>query len=178
MRIPAALRPTALLALPTASVAAAAEGMALARVQVEALLALPTLLTSLNEVVLRLSGTLEGVDDALAVLKGVAARADGVLDDFEQPLRDLLPGIVRIGPVLAHPTFDQVPETLVQVQDELLPQVTAHLVPLFGALGGTQEQVASIAQAIDRLMALLDDVEGRLSSLPLLRSRGGKKSAP
>ena len=165
----------ALAALPATALSAGAEVVALTRVQAEALLALPTSLAALNAAAVRITATLEGTDDALVVLKGVGVRADALISDLEGPLRDLVPGLRRIAPVLAHQTFDQVPATLVQIQDDLLPQVYAHLVPLFGALGTTQDQVASISEAVDRLMGLIGDVEARLGSLPLLRLRAGRK---
>lgn len=164
-----------LAGLPATLLSAGAEAVAMTRVQAEALLALPTSLAALNAAAVRITSTLEGTDDALLVLKGVGVRADALISDLEEPLRDLVPGLRRIAPVLAHQTFDQVPATLVAIQDDLLPQVYAHLVPLFGALGTTQDQVASISDAVDRLMGLIGDVEARLGSLPLLRLRGGRK---
>ena len=165
----------ALAGLPATALSVGAEAVALTRVQAEALLALPTSLAALNAAAVRITATLESTDDALVVLKGVGVRADALISDLEEPLRDLVPGLRRIAPVLAHQTFDQVPATLVQIQDDLLPQVYAHLVPLFGALGTTQDQVASISDAVDRLMGLIGDVEARLGSLPLLRLRGARK---
>jgi hypothetical protein len=53
----------------------------------------------------------------------IAARLEGLVDELEEPVRALKPGLERVGRVLDDPVVDTVPDTLRQIQDDLLPLI-------------------------------------------------------
>jgi ABC-type transporter Mla subunit MlaD len=102
-----------------------------AQAQAEALTALPGALLSLTRAVSQLNGTLTDAREAVARLQRLAERLDGILDEVEQPVRDLAPGLRRVGKVLDDPVVSEIPDTVRRIRDDLLP--------LVGTLRGTTE---------------------------------------
>jgi ABC-type transporter Mla subunit MlaD len=100
----------------------------------------------------------EELRDAARALRRVADRVDGVLDDVEEPVRALAPGLRRLAAVLDDPLVADAPETLAKLRDEVLPALRG--------LRETQQRVASIAGSTDRISALIDETGGRLAALP------------
>jgi ABC-type transporter Mla subunit MlaD len=99
--------------------------------QAEAMAALPGALLSLTRAVSQLNDTVREAREAVARLQGLGDRVDGVLDEIEQPVRDLAPGLRRAGEVLNDPVVSEIPDTLRKIRDDLLP--------LVGTLRGTTE---------------------------------------
>jgi hypothetical protein len=138
--------------------------VALARLQADALRALPGTIMALNRSVRSLEALLADARDTLAVIARMAQRADAVVEELEEPLRLLAPGLQRAAAVLGDPVIATVPEVLRQVQRDVLPLLTTVV--------DTQAAVAGIAASSDRLMGLMDEVGGRLAGLTGLTSIG------
>jgi ABC-type transporter Mla subunit MlaD len=94
-----------------------------ARAQTEALAALPGALVSLTRAVAQLDGTMREVRAAVGRLERLGERLEGVLDELEQPIRDLAPGLARIGAVLDDPVVSEIPDTVRRIREDMLPLV-------------------------------------------------------
>jgi ABC-type transporter Mla subunit MlaD len=95
----------------------------IARDQAEAMAALPGALLSLTRAVSRLDGTLREAREAVARLQRFGDRLEGLLDEVEQPIRDLAPGLRRVGEVLDDPVVSEIPDTVRRIRDDVLPLV-------------------------------------------------------
>lgn len=95
----------------------------LARAQAEAVVALPGALVSLTRAVSSLDGTVREAKDTVARLSRLGERLEGILDEVEQPVKDLAPGLRRVGAVLDDPAVSDLPETVRRVREDLLPLV-------------------------------------------------------
>lgn len=95
----------------------------LAREQAEAVIALPGALLSLTRAVSSLDGTVREARDAVAQLTRLGARVEAILDEVEQPVKDLAPGLRRVAAVLDDPEVSELPETVRRVREDLLPLV-------------------------------------------------------
>lgn len=95
------------------------------------------------EAIVRLPSTVvDTVDEVRAAARSarrVAERADRLLDDIEQPLRAVAPGLRRLADLLDDPVVADAPETLRRFRDDVLPAVRA--------LRETQQRVAGFAGA-------------------------------
>jgi ABC-type transporter Mla subunit MlaD len=98
-------------------------GLRLAREQADALVALPGALVSLTRAVGSLDATIRGARDTVAQLQRLGERLEGILDEVEQPVRDLAPGLRRVGAVLDDPAISDLPDTVRRIREELLPLV-------------------------------------------------------
>jgi ABC-type transporter Mla subunit MlaD len=101
----------------------AGTGVRLAREQAEALTALPGVLLSLTRAVSSLDGTIRDAKETVARLQRVGERLEGILDEVEQPVKDLAPGLRRVGAVLDDPAVSDLPDTVRRVREDLLPLV-------------------------------------------------------
>jgi ABC-type transporter Mla subunit MlaD len=121
-----------------------AQVVRLARQQAEAVAALPGALLSLTRAVSSLDGTIRDARDAVARLQSLGARLESILDEVEQPVKDLAPGLRRVGAVLDDPAVSDLPETIRRIKEDVLPVVatlrgTTDVLGSFGAralLGG------------------------------------------
>lgn len=125
--------------------------------QAEALAALPATLAALNRSVRGLADTVGQARETVATVQRLATRMDGLLDELEEPVRALAPGLTRLAAVLDDPAVATLPETLLQAQADVLP--------VLRGLRDTQVKVAGIATTTDRLVSLVD-AGGRLAGLP------------
>ena len=91
--------------------------------QTEALAQLPRTLTDLNAAVRELIAATRVATEAIASAQRTAERLEGLVDDLEEPVRALRPGLERVGRVLDDPAIETVPDTLRTVADDLLPLV-------------------------------------------------------
>jgi ABC-type transporter Mla subunit MlaD len=98
-------------------------GVRLAREQAEAMAALPGALVSLTRAVTSLDTTVREARDTVARLSRLGERLEGILDEVEQPVKDLAPGLRRVGAVLDDPAVSDLPETVRRVREDLLPLV-------------------------------------------------------
>jgi ABC-type transporter Mla subunit MlaD len=101
----------------------AGTGVRLAREQAEALAALPGALVSLTRAVSSLDTTIREAKDTVSRLQKLGERLEGVLDEVEQPVKDLAPGLRRVGAVLDDPAISDLPDTVRKVREDLLPLV-------------------------------------------------------
>jgi ABC-type transporter Mla subunit MlaD len=142
--------------------------------QAEALAALPGAVQSLGSAVRNLAETAAEAREAVARVNRLAGQVEGVLGELEQPLKELAPGLRTLATVLRDPVVATVPETLAQVQRDILP--------VLRALADTNERVAVIAGSTERLMAFVDDTGRTLAGLPgaalLSRRRGAPATTP
>ena len=93
----------------------------LARQQAEAVVALPGAVVSLTRAVSSLDGTIREARDAVARLNSLGARLESILDEVEEPVKDLAPGLRRLGDVLDDPAVSDVPDTLRRIKEDVLP---------------------------------------------------------
>lgn len=91
--------------------------------QTEALAQLPRTLADLNSAVRELITATRVATEAIASAQRTAERLEGLVDELEEPVRALRPGLERVGRVLDDPAIDTVPDTLRTVADDLLPLV-------------------------------------------------------
>ena len=99
------------------------ELIALLQAQTEALTQLPRTLTDLNAAVRELIVATRVATETIQSAQRTAGRLEGLVDELEEPLRALRPGLERVGKVLDDPAIDTVPDTLRTVADDLLPLV-------------------------------------------------------
>ena len=95
----------------------------LAREQAEAVAALPGALVSLTRAVRSLDGTIREARDAVALLQRLGTRLESILDEVEEPVKDLAPGLRRVGKVLDDPAVSEIPDTVRKIREDLLPLV-------------------------------------------------------
>jgi ABC-type transporter Mla subunit MlaD len=95
----------------------------LAREQAEAMAALPGALLSLTRAVSSLDGTIRDARDTVARLQRLGSRLESILDEVEEPVKDLAPGLRRVGRMLDDPVVDEIPETVRKLREDLLPLV-------------------------------------------------------
>ncbi|MDP9427901.1 MAG: hypothetical protein M3Q47_03060 [Actinomycetota bacterium] len=91
--------------------------------QTEALAQLPRTLTDLNDAVRELIATTRVATETVASAQRTAERLEGLVEELEEPVRALRPGLERVGKVLDDPVIDTVPDTLRTVTEDLLPLV-------------------------------------------------------
>ena len=119
--------------------------------ETEALIALPGVVTSLTQAV-------RGLTDTVTRMNAMLVRVDGIVTELEEPLKALAPGMQRLAVVLDDPMVDEIPETLKQVQADILP--------VLRTLADTHERVAVIAGSTERLMSFVDDTSRTIAGLP------------
>jgi ABC-type transporter Mla subunit MlaD len=130
----------------------------LLQAQTEALAALPGTVAALTGAVRGLADTVTQARDTFAAVHSVAVRMDRMLDELDEPVRALAPGLQRLAVVLDDPVVDALPDTLRQVQGDVLP--------VLRTLAETHERVAFIAGSTERIMTFVDDTGRSLAGLP------------
>jgi len=83
--------------------------------------ALPAALLSLTRAVSSLDATIREAREAVARLQRLGSRLESVLDEVEEPVKDLAPGLRRLGEVLDDPVVSEIPDTVRKLRDDLLP---------------------------------------------------------
>jgi ABC-type transporter Mla subunit MlaD len=91
--------------------------------QTEAMAQLPRTLADLNSAVRELITATRVATETIASAQRTAERLEGLVDELEEPVRALRPGLERVGRVLDDPAVDTLPDTLRTVSDDLLPLV-------------------------------------------------------
>ncbi|SES84441.1 hypothetical protein [Geodermatophilus poikilotrophus] len=91
--------------------------------QTEAMAQLPRTLADLNSAVRELITATRVATETIASAQRTAERLEGLVDELEEPVRALRPGLERVGRVLDDPVVDTLPDTLRTVSDDLLPLV-------------------------------------------------------
>jgi len=132
--------------------------------QTEALAALPATVASLTTAVRGLAETVQRMNTVLV-------RIDGITQELEAPLKALAPGLNKLAVILDDPIVEELPETLKQVQADILP--------VLRTLADTHERVAFIAGSTERIMTFVDETSRTIAGLPgaaLLGRRGRSAS--
>ena len=96
--------------------------------------------------------------ETVQAFRRLALRADAIVAELEEPLLALAPGLRRLAAVLDDPVVEDLPATLRQVQDDVLP--------VLRTLAETHERVAFIAGQTERIMTFVDDTGRSLAGLP------------
>jgi ABC-type transporter Mla subunit MlaD len=125
---------------------------------VAALTALPGAVASLTSAVRSLGETAQAARETLAALQRLTMRLDALADELEEPVRALAPGLQRLAVVLDDPIVDEIPETLRQVQGDVLP--------VLRTLADTHERVAFIAGSTERIMTFVDETSRTIAGIP------------
>jgi hypothetical protein len=126
--------------------------------QSEALSALPRTVESLTTAVRGLADTVAQARETLTTVHRLATRLDGLVEELEEPLRAVAPGLTRLAKVLDDPVVEDLPETLRKVQADLLP--------VLRTVADTHERVAFIAGSTERMMGFVEDTSRTFSGLP------------
>jgi ABC-type transporter Mla subunit MlaD len=118
------------------------ELLSILQTQTEALAQLPRTLSDLTGTVRELTEATTMARDTIASAQRIAERLGDLVDELEEPVRALRPGIQRVGKVLDDPAVDTVPDTLRRINEDLLP--------LIHGLRQAQARVGSVAGLLRR----------------------------
>jgi DNA repair ATPase RecN len=127
------------------------ELLGLLQQQTEALAALPRTMLDLNRSILSLIDVVASARDTLASSQRVSARLERIVDEMEEPVLALKPGLQRLAVILDDPAVDTVPDTLRKINEEVLPLVQG--------IRDTQGKVNNIA-------TFAEETSARLAALP------------
>ena len=132
--------------------------LGLLQTQAEALLALPSLISQLSRTVGQLTETVQATRDSVATMQRLARRADRLMDELEEPMLALKPGLTRLAAVLDNPAIDRLPATIEQVSEGVMP--------ILKTLNDTQGRIAYIAGQTERLTTAVESTSSKLMNLP------------
>ncbi len=110
--------------------------------QTEALAQLPRTLTDLQGTVRELTQATTMARETIESAARIAERLEGLVEELEEPVRALKPGLERVGRVLDDPAVDTVPDTLRRIHDDLMP--------LISGLRQAQARVGSVTGLLRR----------------------------
>jgi ABC-type transporter Mla subunit MlaD len=116
--------------------------LTLLQTQTEALAQLPRTLSDLNGTVRELTAATLMARDTIASVQRTAERLEDLVEELEEPVRALGPGLERVGRVLDDPAVDTVPDTLRRIHDDLMP--------LIQGLRQAQSRVGSVTGMLRR----------------------------
>jgi ABC-type transporter Mla subunit MlaD len=112
--------------------------------QTEALAQLPRTLADLQGTVRQLTEATNTAKDTIASAQRTAERLETLVEELEEPVRALKPGLERVGRVLDDPAVDTVPDTLNRIHDDLMP--------LIHGLRQAQERMGSVTGSMAGLL--------------------------
>ena len=119
--------------------------------QTEALASLPRTMLDLNRSILSLIDVIASARDTIASSQRVSARLERIVDEMEEPVLALRPGLQRLAVILDDPAVGTVPDSLRKINEEVLPLVKG--------IQDTQTKVNNIA-------TLAEETSNRLAGLP------------
>ena len=128
--------------------------LSLLQTQTEALAQLPQTLSDLQGTVRELTEATTMARETIESAQRIAERLEGMVEELEEPVRALKPGLERVGRVLDDPAVDTVPDTLRHIHDDLMP--------LIATLRQAQARVGSVDRAAAAPPRDDDEDEGRL----------------
>jgi ABC-type transporter Mla subunit MlaD len=99
------------------------ELLAQLQAQTEALAQLPRTMTDLNGAVRELLAATTVASETIASAQRTAERLETLVEELEEPVRALRPGLERVGKVLDDPVIETVPDTLRSIHDDLMPLI-------------------------------------------------------
>lgn len=97
------------------------DSMKMVQAQSELITELPKTIAELQRAVKGLAEALAATKETVASTHRVSARLESVLDDIEEPLRSLRPGIERLAVVLNDPAIDRIPDALRSIEQTVGP---------------------------------------------------------
>jgi ABC-type transporter Mla subunit MlaD len=118
------------------------ELLSILQAQTEALAQLPRTLSDLNGTVRELTEATTKAHATIASAQRIAERLEDLVEELEEPVRALRPGLERVGRVLDDPAVDTVPDTLRRISEDL--------VPLIHGLRVAQSRVGSVTGLLRR----------------------------
>jgi hypothetical protein len=98
--------------------------LSLLQKQTEALAQMPRTLTDLNQTIRDLTEATTLARETIEAAQRITERLEGLVEELQQPVRALKPGLERVGRVLDDPAVDTVPDTLRRIHDDLMPLVS------------------------------------------------------
>jgi chromosome segregation ATPase len=116
--------------------------LSLMQKQTEALAQLPRTLTDLNGAIRDLTDATALARETIESAQRITERLESLVEELQQPVRALKPGLERVGRVLDDPAVDTVPETLRRIHDDLMP--------LISGLRQAQARVGSVTGKLRR----------------------------
>jgi hypothetical protein len=116
--------------------------LSLLQKQSEALAQLPNTLIDLNRTIRELTEATALARETIESAQRITERLEGLVEELQQPVRALKPGLERVGRVLDDPAVDTVPETLRRIHDDLMP--------LIAGLRQAQSRVGSVTGVFRR----------------------------
>jgi ABC-type transporter Mla subunit MlaD len=116
--------------------------LSLLQTQTEALAQLPRTLSDLSGTVRQLTQATTQARETIEAAQRVSERLEALVEELEEPLRALRPGIERVGRVLDDPAVDTVPDTLRRINEDLMP--------LIHGLRQAQSRVGSVTGILRR----------------------------
>jgi ABC-type transporter Mla subunit MlaD len=116
--------------------------LSLLQKQSEALAQLPSTLIDLNRTIRELTEATALARETIESAQRITERLEGLVEELQQPVRALKPGLERVGRVLDDPAVDTVPETLRRIHDDLMP--------LIAGLRQAQSRVGSVTGVFRR----------------------------
>ncbi len=132
--------------------------LAVLQAQTEALAALPAAVQSLSAAVKNLADATAEAKQTAQTVNRMVTRIDSIVTELEEPLKALAPGMTRMARILDDPIVASVPETLAQVQRDILP--------VLRTLADTHEKVAFIAGSTERIMQFVDETGRTIAGIP------------
>ncbi len=154
-------------------VQALADLVTLLQAQTDALAALPRTLVDLNRSILSLIEVLTSVRETVASTQRLTQRLDRIVDELEEPVLAMRPGLERVAAVLDDPAVDTVPDTLRTLSDQV--------VPLVHGLRETQVKISALTSSPERLLGLVDEASARFANSALgglWRARRSRNETP
>lgn len=130
----------------------------LLQAQTAALAQLPAAVGSLAQAVRGVGDVVGQARDTIVTINRLAVRLDALVEELEQPLKALAPGLQRLAVVLDDPILESIPDTLNKVQADVLP--------VLRTLADTHERVAFIAGQTERIMTFVDETSRTIAHLP------------
>ena len=118
------------------------ELLGLLQTQTEALSQLPRTLADLQGTVRELTEATAVARETIDSAQRMAERLEDLVEELEEPVRALKPGLERLGRVLDDPAIDTVPDTLTRIHEDL--------VPLIHGLRQAQSRVGSVTDLLLR----------------------------
>ncbi len=116
--------------------------LTLLQTQTEALAQLPRTLADLQGTVGELTQATTMARETIESAQRIAERLEGLVEELEEPVRALKPGLERVGRVLDDPAVDTVPDTLRRIHEDLMP--------LISGLRQAQARVGSVTGLLRR----------------------------
>ncbi|SDX80906.1 hypothetical protein SAMN05661080_01315 [Modestobacter sp. DSM 44400] len=110
--------------------------------QSETLAQLPRTLADLNRTIQELTEATTKARETIGSAQRITEHLEGLIEELQQPVRGLKPGLERIGRVLDDPAVDTVPDTLRRIHDDLMP--------LIAGLRQAQARVGSVTGVLRR----------------------------